>query len=800
MATEYTPQEIAELNAQAAEEIKRLGYVSAETKIALADAATGVKGFTASINKLGSSTLGLGKSLASGQSSSDAFNKSLIGSADALSNLVGLIPGVGIAVKLATKVILQGGARYVAAVKEQSDQLLKGYKDIAAAGAQTSAGMSGVYDNLKRMNYNVATEMGDFTALVAENSQTLAMFGKTVGGGLTEVAKISQVLTNGDIGAEFAAMGLSINEINKGIVSYTKMQMLTGSRLKMSAEEQTAAAAAYIKEVDLLAKVTGRNRQQQESDKESAQTEERFAAYTAKLVDRIAAGGPDADVAKKQLEQANLIQSYSANLDPAIRKGMLNSVTGTFNSPEVQKLMRAAPEAQRMLASGMFDASEVFSTMVQGFEKDRKSAIGRASIGVQDQYSISLKAMNQAIAMQKAGPLGEKVDAGKTAQAVDDNITKNRVKQEQNDRQITARQQDALQAGMGGVTAGMRGLTGAADSATAALEGLAGVLGVKNNRGAPVGSAPAPAPASAAPSTPAAAPPSAAPSTPAAAPAAAPPSAVRPSAAPAAARPSAAAAPAAPGAVTGTDGQGAEKTGSNAAPPPAKLKTASKSGGMSEDEIKKMIIAHEGIRNKPYKDSLGLWTVGVGHLIGDGKSLPPEWNREFSQEEIMKMFEDDYAHHRLAAQKIPGFGKLGTSGQGALTDLTFNMGPSWIQKWPKLKEQLANLDLAGAAANLEGSKWFGQVKSRGPTIVGLLKDSAVMAEKGGVFSGPNSGYPATLHGDEAVIPLNNGGGNFVQMFEDMANSNRAMVGMMQEMVRAQRSSVDVQTKILKYAQ
>ena len=33
MATEYTPQEIAELNAQAAEEIKRLGYVSAETKI-----------------------------------------------------------------------------------------------------------------------------------------------------------------------------------------------------------------------------------------------------------------------------------------------------------------------------------------------------------------------------------------------------------------------------------------------------------------------------------------------------------------------------------------------------------------------------------------------------------------------------------------------------------------------------------------------------------------------------------------------------------------------------------------------
>jgi uncharacterized membrane protein len=73
------------------------------------------------------------------------------------------------------------------------------------------------------------------------------------------------------------------------------------------------------------------------------------------------------------------------------------------------------------------------------------------------------------------------------------------------------------------------------------------------------------------------------------------------------------------------------------------------------------------------------------------------------------------------------------------------------------------------------------------------KVEPVQALNGGVFSGPNSGYPATLHGDEAVIPLNNGGGNFVKIFEDM-------VFLMQEMVRAQRSSVDVQTKILKYAQ
>ena len=819
MATEYTPQEIAELNAQAAEEIKRLGYVSAETKIALADAATGVKGFTASINKLGSSALGMGKSLASGQSSSDAFNKSMIGSADALSNLVGLIPGVGIAVKLATKVILQGGARYVAAVKEQSDQLLKGYKDIAAAGAQTAAGMSGVYDNLKRMNYDAAKEMGDFTALVAENSQTLAMFGKTVGGGLTEVAKISQVLTNGDVGAEFAAMGLSINEINKGIISYTKMQMLTGSRLKMSAQEQTAAAAAYIKEVDLLAKVTGRNRQQQESDKESAQTEERFAAFTAKLEDRIAAGGPDADKAKEQLKQANLVQAYSANLDPVIRKGMLNSVTGTFDSPDVQKLMRAAPEAQRMLASGMFDASEVFSTMVKGFEKDRKGAIGRASIGVQDAYSVSLKAMNQAIADQKAGTLGEKVGAAKGAQAVDDNITKNRVKQEQNDRQITARQQDALQVGMGAVTTGMSNLTGATDSATAALESLAGFAGIKNNRGAPVGSAPAPA------SSPSAPTPSAPPPTPSA-PAAARPATAKPASGGGSGGGGATAKPAGGGGgggggggatakPAGGGGGGASGGASGGSKAPADSAVPGGSSGLPGPATKGIATPFSEVQMGP--------SVNTGKEIKSGGTVSWRTNNpgNVSYGGLAKQYGAIGTWKKLdgdAQQRSTGIAIMPSEDAGDLLKMGLWRRPMYIDK-----------TIDQGVAQWTGTTGLGSTyakdlaKAAGATMETTIREltdpqlkamvtkqrawegfkpgkvEPVQALNGGVFSGPNSGYPATLHGDEAVIPLNNSG-NFVKMFEDMANSNREMVGMMQEMVRAQRSSVDVQTKILKYAQ
>lgn len=212
-------------------------------------------------------------------------------------------------------------------------------------------------------------------------------------------------------------------------------------------------------------------------------------------------------------------------------------------------------------------------------------------------------------------------------------------------------------------------------------------------------------------------------------------------------------------AVGGKDSAGVSKTGVGGSAPPGGGKGAA-GGAMSEDELKKMIIAHEGIRYEPYKDSLGLWTVGVGHLIGDGKSLPQEWNRKFSQEEIMQLFEKDYQHHRAAAEKIPGFNKFNPMGQGALTDLTFNMGPAWIKKFPNTAKQIETGNADGAASGLQNSLWYNQVGRRGPAIVDMVKNGGISsgpsAQFGGVVSGPTSGYQATLHGTEAVIPLAGG--------------------------------------------
>ena len=162
-------------------------------------------------------------------------------------------------------------------------------------------------------------------------------------------------------------------------------------------------------------------------------------------------------------------------------------------------------------------------------------------------------------------------------------------------------------------------------------------------------------------------------------------------------------------------------------PTPTKPAAAPSGGGMSDS--KQMIIRHEGKGEKvpggykPYQDTRGYWTIGVGHLITKGKTLPKEWDRVFTEAEIMKMFEEDYAHHAAAAAKIPGFNLLGPDGQNALIDMTFNMGNSWYKNFPKAIQALAKGDFKTAADEFTDSDWYKQVKGRAATIVAIIRNS-----------------------------------------------------------------------------
>jgi lysozyme len=98
------------------------------------------------------------------------------------------------------------------------------------------------------------------------------------------------------------------------------------------------------------------------------------------------------------------------------------------------------------------------------------------------------------------------------------------------------------------------------------------------------------------------------------------------------------------------------------------------------DKLIKLIRHHEGVRNKPYQCPAKLWTVGVGHLIGDGKSLPASWNKTFTNEEIDGILKSDLNRFELGVSKMLPNVQLKQHEFDALVSFCFNLGLGCFQR------------------------------------------------------------------------------------------------------------------------
>ena len=151
------------------------------------------------------------------------------------------------------------------------------------------------------------------------------------------------------------------------------------------------------------------------------------------------------------------------------------------------------------------------------------------------------------------------------------------------------------------------------------------------------------------------------------------------------------------------------------------------SGKEFDDTVKAFLELNEGNENTPYKDTLGNWTVGIGHYIG--KTLPERFRnangtpKTLTDTQVQMLFEKDYKEHKEDAAKLPMYDSLDNKGKQALIDLTFNMGSEVFSedKWPKFFAALKNKDLETAAKELKNSKWYNQVGDRAPRVINLIK-------------------------------------------------------------------------------
>lgn len=92
-----------------------------------------------------------------------------------------------------------------------------------------------------------------------------------------------------------------------------------------------------------------------------------------------------------------------------------------------------------------------------------------------------------------------------------------------------------------------------------------------------------------------------------------------------------------------------------------------------------LIKRYEGCKTTPYRCPAGLYTVGYGHVIGNGLQLPDEWNRTLSLGEIDELLRTDLARFERGVLRycpVP----LTQSQFDALVSFSFNLGLGVLQR------------------------------------------------------------------------------------------------------------------------
>jgi hypothetical protein len=119
--------------------------------------------------------------------------------------------------------------------------------------------MTGVFRSMQDFGYNIE-QLGDFGNLIKQNAESLALMSGTVNQGTMAFTNVAKGIQRSGLQTEFMRMGMTVDQINQGMGGYLRIQTLTGTAQRKTTSELTQGAAEYIKNLDVLTKLTGQKR------------------------------------------------------------------------------------------------------------------------------------------------------------------------------------------------------------------------------------------------------------------------------------------------------------------------------------------------------------------------------------------------------------------------------------------------------------------------------------------------------------------------------------------------------------
>lgn len=342
------------------DELKEVAKASGRSATALDDLNKSVRAIPSTIGSLASS-------LAKGQTTFSTLNGVIQNTANLMGGLLGMIPVVGGSLNQ----LSQAAGKTATFMVERFDDAYGSFEKLSQIGSVGATGIGHVVEGFSRLEIPLST----YASLVSKNSQSLALLSGTASAGadaFTQAAgALKKVGENGQSAdMKLRTLGFSTEEISSTMIAYADLQRRLGSEEAMTQANLKNGALAYGKELDTLARLTGKSREQAQQAMNQQLLDARF---NAKLREMQASGQTKA---ARELQDAVTAQQLMGNQQMA--QAIMSSATGFFVTPEAQAAvvsMNGFSDSVQGLASGMTSARD-FTQQIQNQAKSAADQFG----------------------------------------------------------------------------------------------------------------------------------------------------------------------------------------------------------------------------------------------------------------------------------------------------------------------------------------------------------------------------------------------------------------------------------------
>ena len=246
---------------------------------------------------------------------------------------------------------------------------LESYQKMSGAGVA----FGGSLTDMRTAAASTYMTLDQFTNVMKNNSEAFAKMGGTAEQGAKAFTNLSSSLQKSEAGSELRALGYTSEQVNEGLAQYLTN---TGARTKQEMQNTTAitkGAGEYLTQLDGLAAITGKSREEQEKSLKQANanaayeqmkmgmTEEQRSAYDKGLAEMSAKFGKAGE---------ELFKSQAMGLPPM--------------TEAAQKLQALAPEVAAA-SQGMADVGKRGGTAAETFKLSAQASEG--SVKAAERYT-----------------------------------------------------------------------------------------------------------------------------------------------------------------------------------------------------------------------------------------------------------------------------------------------------------------------------------------------------------------------------------------------------------------------------